>query len=139
MSKKPPLVFEFVEMGRWYDVDAYFEGKPVGNIRIRRDQHLPRRNPDPHTPCYQVAYVEVPEPMRRRGISTELYLAAAEVAFSEGFALCSDTAMNLGSEAEAVWDSLRRKGIAHWEVPGEVDQNFDHGRYVIPKPSALKI
>lgn len=138
IRKEPALAFEFVEMGPWYDVVAYHMDAKAGEIRIRRDEHLPRRNPDPHTPCYQVSYVEVIESMRRRGVATALYLAAAEVAFAEGFALCSDAAVNLGAEAEAVWESLRRKRIAYWEVPGEIDENFDHGRYVIPRPPAPK-
>lgn len=134
------LTFEFIERGSWYDIDAYHADIPVGHIRVRRDEHLPK-NPDPHTPCYQVKYVEVVESMRRHGIATELYLVAAKVAFAEGFALCSDTAVNLGTEAEAVWESLRRKRVAYWEVPGEVEENFDYGRYVIarsPRKGAKK-
>jgi GNAT superfamily N-acetyltransferase len=136
VQKELPLAFEFVDMGSWYGVIAYHMDAKVGEIRVRRDEHLPRQSPDPHTPCYQVSYVEVAEPMRRHGVATALYLAAAEVAFSDGFALCSDTAVNLGSEAEAVWESLRKKRLVYWEVPGDIDENFDHGRYVIPRPSA---
>jgi GNAT superfamily N-acetyltransferase len=76
--------------------------------------------------------------MRRRGVATALYLAAAEVAFSEGFSLCSDEATSLNEEAEAVWVSLSEKGVAYWEVPGDVDENFDYGRYVIPRPPSRK-
>ena len=134
----PILTFELVQGGHWYDLVAYHEGVLTGEIRILRKQHLPKRKPDPHTPCYQVVHIEVAETMRRRGVATALYQAAAEVAFSEGFSLCSDSAVNLGSEAEAVWDSLRKKGIAYWEVPGDVDENFDYGRYVIPQPPVQK-
>lgn len=133
VKKEPSLTFEIVEGGRWYGVDAYHMDVKVGEIRVGRHEYLPSENPDPHTPCYQVSSVEVAEPMRRRGVATALYLAAAEISFSEGFSLCSDEATSLNEEAEAVWESLSWKGIAYWEVPGGIDENFDYGRYVIPK------
>jgi GNAT superfamily N-acetyltransferase len=131
-----PLSFDVKDGGRWYDVIARHDGAAVGNIRVRRSEHLPKTKPDPRTPCYQVSDIEVVERMRRRGVATALYEAAAKVAFSEGFSMCSDFAQNLGQDAEAAWDSLRKKGIAYWEVPGNVDENFDYGRYVIPKVKA---
>jgi GNAT superfamily N-acetyltransferase len=144
VKKELPLVLELVETRHWYGVVARHVGvtgrvgRKVGEIRVRRDQHLPRYNQDPHTPCYQVADIEVAKPMRRRGVATALYHAAAEVAFAEGFSLCSDAAINLSTDADAVWESLRRKRIAYWEVPGDIDSNFDYGRYVIPRPTAQK-
>lgn len=144
VKKELPLALELVEGVRWYGVVARNVGvtgrigRKVGEIRVRRDQHLPSHNQDPHTLCYQVGDIEVIKPMRRRGIATALYRAAAEVAFAEGFSLCSDAAVNLAPQAEAAWESLRRKRIAHWEVPGDIDENFDYGRYVIPRPSAQK-
>lgn len=144
VKKELSLAFELVEGGHWYGVvarnvgDKERVGRKAGEIRVRREQYLPNRNQDPHTRCYQVADIEVAKPMRRRGVATALYQAAAEVAFAEGFSLCSDAAMNLASEADAVWESLRRKRIAYWEVPGDIDSNFDYGRYVIPRPIPQK-
>lgn len=110
----------------------------LGAIFLRKKSNLPD-DPDPHTPCWQVAGIDVIERFRRRGFGTKLYEEAARQASRHGMALCSDTAGDIANEALAFWEKQVRKGRAYWEVPGppeEEGSNYDYGRFVLRMPLA---
>jgi len=108
----------------------------LGAIFLRKKSNLPD-DPDPHTPCWQVAGIDVIERFRRKGFGTKLYEEAARQAAYHGMSLCSDTAGDLANEALAFWEKQVRKGRAYWEVPGppeEEGSNYDYGRFVLKQP-----
>lgn len=137
---------------RYFDVDApgkdratiQLWGKTdlIGAIFLRKQSLLPDRHPDPHSPCWQVAGIEVREHLRRQGFATLLYEEAARAAARHGMHLCSDVPLSLSNEALAFWEKQVKKGRAFWEVPGPPEregENYDDGRFVlqIPVPPSL--
>jgi GNAT superfamily N-acetyltransferase len=108
----------------------------LGAIFLRKKSHLPD-DPDPYTPCWQVAGIDVVERFRRKGFGTKLYEEAARQAVRQGMSLCSDTAGDIANEALAFWEKQVQKGRAYWEVPGppeEEGSNYDYGRFVLRLP-----
>ena len=108
----------------------------LGAIFLRKQSLLPD-DPDPYTPCWQVAGIDVIERFRRRGFGTKLYEEAARQAARHGMSLCSDTPDDVSNEALAFWEKQVAKGRAFWEVPGPADRegfNYDYGRFVLKRP-----
>lgn len=119
-----------------YRIEAFIDRKVVGEIGVYRGEGSPIV---PQTPCYHVRSAEVHEDYRRRGIATLLYQIAADIAESENMALCSDMSTSLSEDAEAFWIKQSRAGSAYWEVPGNSDDNFDYGRWVLNRPPRLTL
>ncbi len=114
----------------------------IGAIFLRKKSYLPEKYPDPHTPCWQVAGIDVDSRYRRQGFATLLYHEAAKAAARHGMHLCSDVVMSLANEALAFWEKQVQKGRAFWEVPGLPEregENYDDGRFVLktPVPASL--
>lgn len=123
-----------------YRITAWIDSREVGSVGVYRGTQLPPKNPDPHTPSYQVRSADVPEGLRRQGIATLLYQVAADVAEAEGFALASDVPSSLSLDANAFWEKQYNAGRAYWEVPGPIglyDEHFEWGRWVLYRPARL--
>jgi len=108
----------------------------LGAIFLRRDSNLPD-DPDPHTPCWQVAGIDVLEQFRRQGYGTKLYEEAARQAQKQGLTLCSDTVGDMATPALAFWEKQVQHRRAYWEVPGPPEReghNYDYGRFVLKTP-----
>lgn len=108
----------------------------LGAIFLRKKSHLPD-DPDPHTPCWQVAGIDVIERFRRRGFGTKLYEEAARQAARHDMSLCSDTAADISNQALPFWEKQVQKGRAYWEVPGPAERegfHYDYGRFVLRRP-----